>query len=257
VDPKAFYCTTGPGCYAPTEAAQGPRYQYGGALAALLIKTAQGLLADPSWHLASATCSYLAPTPMAEIHASATRVTRRGRSELVESVLHVNGQATAACTSWWLAPQREDVPALETEFTAPTVPKAIPHPRPPFGYLRASERRFAKGDFLEPGPAFVWTRTDLPLVEGEPSDPLHHLVIGSDISCAVSFPLQLERFNLANVDLTVRLHRQPINSWTGIDATTEVGSHGIGLTHAVLWDSRGPVGSAGQTLRVKAMQTQK
>ncbi|WP_331284116.1 hypothetical protein [Streptomyces sp. H39-C1] len=132
----------------------------------------------------------------------------------------------------------------------PVIPPAQPHPRPPFGYLRASERRFVRGDFLEPGPVFVWSRTPLPLVAGIPATRLQHLFINTDIACGVSSVLDWNEFVFANVDLTLHLHRQPTGEWTGLDATTHISDHGTGTTHTQLWDEKGLIGSAAQALYV-------
>jgi hypothetical protein len=51
-----------------------------------------------------------------------------------------------------------------------------------------------------------------------------------------------------NPDLTVYLHRLPAGEWVCLDAVTYVEPHGIGLAESRLFDERGPVGRAAQSL---------
>ena len=51
-----------------------------------------------------------------------------------------------------------------------------------------------------------------------------------------------------NADLTVALHRDPVGEWLGSRAVGYWEPDGIGLADALLFDDRGPVGRALQTL---------
>ena len=54
-----------------------------------------------------------------------------------------------------------------------------------------------------------------------------------------------------NLDTTVHLFTQPRSDWIGYDTTVAFGAHGIGLTHTVLHDEHGPIGTAQQILTVR------
>ena len=51
-----------------------------------------------------------------------------------------------------------------------------------------------------------------------------------------------------NPDLTIALHRHPAGEWVCLEAATYVGSQGVGQAESVLWDERGRIGRAFQSL---------
>ncbi|MER8043672.1 thioesterase family protein [Streptomyces sp. NPDC094032] len=259
MDDDVFYRPLGGARYRPTLCAQGPwdaAHQYGGAVAALLAHHAEQL-PPPGFQPIRSTCDFLGPVPMDTVSVT-TRVGRQGRSLwLVEAELAAGADGTprARFAGWWSRAAPLDLPptgaAADTAEVSP-VPPAEPHPRPPFGYLRASERRFVKGEFLAPGPAFAWMRTHVPLTSDAPGSALSGVLMNADMGSGISAVVDWTRFAFANVDLTVHLHRQPVGSWTGLDAVTELGADGAGSTRAVLWDETGPIGTAAQALFVRA-----
>jgi Thioesterase-like superfamily len=118
------------------------------------------------------------------------------------------------------------------------------------GWHTAMEIRFARGAFLDPGPATVWMRPRVELVEGEPISPLQRVLLAADGGNGVSAPLDWERFIFINTDLTVHLLRPPAGEWVCLDSVTHV--DGLGMTDTALWDERGRIGRAAQTLLVRA-----
>ena len=117
------------------------------------------------------------------------------------------------------------------------------------GYHTAMEYRFVAGGFLEPGPATVWMRPRVPLVAGEEITPLQRVFVAADSGNGVSAALDWRRFIFINTDLTVHLLREPAGEWVCLDAVTHV--DGIGLTDTALFDERGRIGRAAQTLLVR------
>ena len=117
------------------------------------------------------------------------------------------------------------------------------------GWHTAMEIRFARGAFLDPGPATVWMRPRVSLVEGEPVSPLQRVLLAADGGNGVSAPLDWEEFIFINTDLTVHLLRPPEGEWVCLDSVTHV--DGLGMTDTALWDERGRIGRAAQTLLVR------
>ena len=109
---------------------------------------------------------------------------------------------------------------------------------------------FARGRFLEPGPATVWMRPRVPLVEGEDVSALQRTMLAADGGNGVSAPLDWSRFIFINTDLTVHLLRPPEGEWVCLDSVTHV--DGLGFTDTALWDERGRIGRAAQTLLVES-----
>jgi hypothetical protein len=80
------------------------------------------------------------------------------------------------------------------------------------------------------------------------------VLIAADSGNGVSAPLDYKRFLFINTDLTVHLHRLPETEWVCLDAVTRTEPHGIGMSDTLLWDERGRIGRAAQTLRVRERQ---
>ena len=120
----------------------------------------------------------------------------------------------------------------------------------PFGYAKGLEWRFVEGGFLELGPATIYTRPLLPLLEGEALSPLERLLLMVDSANGISAALPFGRFLFVPVELTVSLRRYPRTEWVGMRAETIVDDDGIGQTRAELFDEEQYIGTAGQTLFV-------
>jgi hypothetical protein len=114
------------------------------------------------------------------------------------------------------------------------------------------EYRFVRGGFADPGPAVAWMRMRVPLVHGEEPTPLDRVLVAADSGNGVSAALDWSRFLFINVDLTVHLHRPPEGEWVCLDAITIPERSGIGIADTALYDERGPIGRAVQTLLIDA-----
>ena len=89
-----------------------------------------------------------------------------------------------------------------------------------------------------------------PLVAGEEPSPLQRVLTAADSGNGVSSTLDWTRYLFINVDLSVHLTRLPTGEWVGLDAITIPEPTGIGITDTALFDERGPLGRATQTLLV-------
>ena len=104
------------------------------------------------------------------------------------------------------------------------------------------------GGFLEPGPAMVWLRMRHPLVAGEEPSPLQRTLVAADVGNGISAVLDWRRYLFINVDLSVHLERMPEGEWICVDAVTLPARDGIGTAESVLFDERGRIGRAAQSL---------
>ncbi|MDX6605053.1 MAG: hypothetical protein QOF23_1562, partial [Solirubrobacterales bacterium] len=59
------------------------------------------------------------------------------------------------------------------------------------------------------------------------------------------------RFLFINVELSVHLERMPEGEWVGLEATTRPQPTGIGIAESVLFDRKGRIGRALQTLLIR------
>jgi hypothetical protein len=121
---------------------------------------------------------------------------------------------------------------------------------PRFGYGDALEWRFAEGSFVEMGPATVWSRLRVAIVSGEEVSPLARVLAMVDSANGISAELDVRSYLFVPVNLTVTLARYPIGEWVGMRAVTSLVEDGIGVTRARLFDERGSIGWALQSLYV-------
>ncbi len=256
-----FYRPDGDG-FAATELTRGPwdpGSQHAGPPAGLLTRALELCEPRADAQIARVTIDILAPVPIDVLTATA-RVERPGRSvELLEGTLAVarDGTPLMRARAWRLRTTELELPP------PPTAPEPPPGPaegetRPFFptgfdvGYHTAMEYRFVHGSFLQAGPATVWMRMRGALVAGEQPTPLQRVMVAADSGNGVSAALDWRRFMFINTDLSVHLARPPEGAWVGLDAVTTPLPSGVGLTDTALWDERGRIGRAAQTLLVAA-----
>jgi Thioesterase-like superfamily len=255
--PDAFYVGDGDRLV-PTELTRGPwdpRAQHAGPPSALLGRAIDRCEPRDGMRIGRITLEIMRPVPLTPLETTAA-VVRPGRSvELLEATLS-DGQGEVMRARGWrvqagnveLDSDREPAPPGPAQGTErdffPTGERT--------GYHTAMEYRFVHGAFLEPGPATVWMRMRVPLVGGEEPSPLARVLVAADSGNGVSAALDFHRYVFINTDLSVHLLRQPAGEWVCLDAITHV--DGLGLTDTALWDERGRIGRAAQTLLVRARE---
>jgi hypothetical protein len=233
----------------PSELTRGPwdpDSQHAGPPSALLARAIELCEPRDGMRVGRVTVEILAPLPIAPMTVNAN-VARPGRSvEMVEASLEGSDGPLMRARGWRLAEsevtadwEREEPPpgreAAEALEFFPTGERA--------GWHTAMEIFFARGRFLEPGPATVWMRPKVALVAGEEITPLQRVMLAADGGNGVSAPLDWARFIFINTDLTVHLLRPPRGEWVCLD---------VGMTDTALWDEHGRIGRAAQTLLVRA-----
>lgn len=190
----------------------------------------------------------LGPVPVGELEISA-RVTRPGRSvEMIEAQLRA-AKPVARARAWRIRTGAEELP-VRGDLVPFELPEKEQEPPWPGGYLQALEWRLQTGRLGEPGPAQVWARARIPLVEGEPISPLQRVLLTADSGNGVSGELDLETHWFINPELTVHVHRLPVGEWIGLDARTTVQANGIGLAETTIFDRSGSVGRGAQALMI-------
>jgi hypothetical protein len=196
----------------------------------------------------------LGPVPVGPVSV-ASRELRPGRSvSLVEATLYDDTAARpVAVARAWRFPDREDGP-LPDQKPLPHRPEDGHHEEPPptwhRGYLDSMEWRWVEGAITRPGPAVVWMRQRLPLVDGEEPGGLERLLACVDSASGVSAALDPAEWNFLNTDLTVHLLRRPQGEWFCLEASTELGPGSVGTAVASVHDERGLVARSAQALLV-------
>jgi hypothetical protein len=238
-----------------------PDALHGGPVAALLGGAAEALLGD--LFPARVTVELLRPVPLTPLQRSA-EVVRPGRKvQLVRTELRTE-DATVVASATTLGIRRGEV-------TVPRPPAGAMPPSPPAPadavatvpmdesravdgvafHNSGVEHRFVAGSFLEPGPATDWIRLAVPVVADEAPTPLQRVLAAADFGNGISRLVDFTQLLFINPDLTVHLHRLPVDEWVCLDAASELEGHGVGLTQSALWDAEGPLGRALQSLVVE------
>lgn len=181
-----------------------------------------------------------------------TRVIRPGRTvELVEATLSHDGRPAVIARAWFL--RATDTRAIAGSDLAPM-------PRPD-ALEPWSAAQIWPGEFVttvevrrresEPGRAQFWMRPRLALLEHEPIGPTARMLGIIDVANGTTPRVSPDEFVFPNLDLTAHLIRAPRSEWIGLDTTVSFGPRGTGLTHTVLHDEHGPIGTAQQTLTIR------
>lgn len=190
--------------------------------------------------------------PIDEVEVTC-RVLRPGRSiELVEATLAQGGRPALSTRAW----------LLHTRDTEALTGSAHPAMPPRDAIERVDPSSAWPGEFIatvgevrrrqeEPGRAWTWILPAVPLLEGEPVSTTARLVSLIDIANGVTPRVDPREVAFPNLDLTLHLVRAPEDGWIGFDTTVTFGATGLGMTHTVLHDERGVVGSVVQSLTVR------
>ncbi len=227
--------------------------QHGGAPAAILVRELERAVADDGLELARVTFEFIAPVPLGELR-TLTKLVRPGRRiQLLESSLLAGDGATV------MRARGLRVAPADVDGGAPPPPPPGPEHGRPNDFdsggvemfpTTAMEIRFVSGSFYEPGPATAWFRLQVPLIAGEEPSPLQRLAAASDFPNGIATPLSWLEYVFINPDLTLYIEREPVGEWICLDATMSVQAGGVGLSEAVLYDTRGRVGRSLQSLYV-------
>jgi Thioesterase-like superfamily len=253
--PEAVF-TAKDGSFTASELARGPwdpNSQHGGAPAALLIRAFERLPGGEGLLLSRVTYELLRPAPIGSFEIRAEVVRPGRRVQLLEASLW-SDQGVEIVRARALRIQPADAETLQEPSPPPPGPE---HGRPSdfrspvVAFAReAMEIRFVQGRFYEPGPATAWFRLRVELVAGERPSPLQSLAAAGDFGNGIAGAVPWEGHAFINPDLTLYIERQPVGEWICLEAVTRVPRGGVGVAESVIYDQRGRVGRAIQSLLV-------
>jgi hypothetical protein len=246
--------------FVPSELTRGPwdpSAQHAGPPAALVGRAIERCGERKGGQIGRVTVEILRPLPLVPLRVEA-RLARPGRSvELIEAALWDSQGELMRARGWRLRTGPLELRPFPPAEPPPAGPGAG-RPEDFFdtgmevGYHTAMDYRFVEGAFMEPGPATVWMRMRQPLVAGEEPSPLQRVLVAADSGNGVSAALDWRRFLFVNTDLSAHLHRLPAGQWVCLEARTYPEPEGVGLADTALYDERGRIGRAAQTLLVRA-----
>ncbi|WP_150462245.1 thioesterase family protein [Nesterenkonia ebinurensis] len=261
--PSAYFTALGSGRYLATEATGGawdPAEQHIAPSLGLLVhalERSEHTQAGPGSRLSLSRLCFdiYGVVPIAEVEV-ASSVLRPGRTiELSEATLSHAGRTVAVLRAWALAASDThdmEISALPTMPAPETMELWNPDHQWPGGFIRTlPESRHRK---INPGRAQAWARSTAKLVAGEETSALADYIGLIDVANGAAAAIDHSKAAYPNVDSTVSLFRHPKGKWVGLDVTQSAGPGGVGLTHTVLHDEHGPLGTLSQTLTIRRVK---
>jgi hypothetical protein len=259
----AAYLDLGGGAFRASELTRGPwnpGHQHAGPPSALMTRAIERAAANDSLtHLARLTVNLLRPAPIGECRVEiATDYAGRNAGHY-SGRLTAEGKEVARFTALMQREEGLSVPegtSGHPSRAAPKPPDQCPVVTMAFadgtrGYGHLIENRLAAGRFFN-GPCVAWFRLNHPLVEGERPSPYQRVAVAADSGNGISAVLDFETYIFLNCDLTINLFRRPEGEWICLDAQSFIGANGCGLAESALYDERGRIGRATQSLAVRA-----
>lgn len=209
-------------------------------------------------HVSRLTANLLRPVPISELAVEVTTDYAGRNAGHFSARLMAGAKEVARFTA--LA-QRENAVALPDELPGHPLPMApkgpdesaaatFPSASKRAGYADLMEVRVARGRFFA-GPCATWFRLRHPLVEGEIPGACQRVAVAADSGNGISAILDFAKYIFVNSDLTINLLRRPHGEWICVDARTHLGPNGCGLAESRLFDVRGLIGVATQSLSVR------
>jgi Thioesterase-like superfamily len=257
MDFQAFYERIDAETYAATRATTSPwdeRLQHGSPPTALLANVMCSAHPREDMRLARITSEFLGPIPIGAMRVR-TRIVRPGkRIEMLEGSLEVGGREVVTARAWRIATQPDGSvpPATTPPDPVPGIPDVpgVPDWLHAFGYGEAFEWRYVYGGGT-PGPAAVWARPRVPLINGEPVQTRDRVLLIADSANGISGELPMGEWLFVPPSLSVAIERYPRGEWVLLEARTTLTPDGLGVCSSRLADADGYFGVGSQPLLVE------
>ncbi len=253
------------GYYIPTEHAAspwGPVTLHGGASAGLMTSLLEEQFPTDTMQLVRLTVDLFRPVPMAALEPR-SRIIRDGKRIKVLAVSLFHGDQEI-CRSNALIVEKQNIQLPVHAQLARQPPQKIVDAFAQDEVIGINAINKAAGVTYPPGlhtliplkPIFLnmgvgrgcsWVRLPLPVREGLENSPLVSAATLSDFSNGFAQLYLSPNQGFINADITLNLHRLPVDEWIAIDAHTRAQPHGVSVVEAVLYDHHGMFGRVSQS----------
>ncbi len=259
--PTSAYQLLSSGCYRASVLTRGPwhpQHQHAGPPIALVCRAIEHAAAGHGLtHIARLTANLLRPVPIGELTIDVKTDYAGRNAGHFSALLVAAGKEVARFTA--LAQRENDVPIpdglpghplpLAVKGPDESTPCTFPFAGKHVGYADLVETRIARGRMFN-GPSTIWFRLRHPLLDDESPSEYQRVAVAADSGNGISAILDFENYSFVNSDLTINLLRRPQGEWICLDARTQLGLRGTGLAESALYDDRGFVGRAMQSLSI-------
>lgn len=239
------------------DAARGPWSEdacHAGPVTAVLAAASEALIGDKQ--LVRLTANFVRPVPIVGFRLE-TQIARAGRTSAIVQVvlLDRDSRQCASTECLFLTTTPNDLPT--TTIRGPSFEESVPGRFPVTKTLHDKkfigqfiEIRYPPGEDSAPGQTTLWMRTP-PIVDGERTSAFQSLCPLADCGNGISRNVEIDVASCVNADLTVSVFRLPKSDWIASQATSFWQADGIGMSHAMLFDTEGAIGTALQSLVVR------
>lgn len=255
---EAIFEPAGEAMYRATEAALSPwsdQMLHGGPPTMLMAREIERYPSEQPMFVTRLTVELLRPVGIAVL-AVRSRLVRPGRKvQLIEASLWNGELEVARATAVRIRAMDVDVP-VDGEPPPHPPPESVTEsirgwrPGPAYHQIGVEVRVPAEAiDRL--GPAWAWFRLRLPVVPGERPSGLQRICAVADFPNGISRVVDPTETTFVNPDMTLYVHRLPVDDWVMLDARTWLERHGTGMAEGAIYDRRGRVGRSIQSLIVE------
>jgi hypothetical protein len=243
--------------FVPTGVTRGPwdpNAMHGGAPSALLAHVLSGFEPGAAGFISRMTVELLRPVPLDPLTV-AVEVLRPGKKvQVLDAVIRAGDTEVVRARA--LRMREVDLPTDDAvvlgDVMEPGPAGSTPYDSRTFiatdGFFHAFDLALAHGSWGRPGQAAMWFRLRSAVVAGEPVVPFSRVAATAEFTNGLGNAFPWGGYLFINPDLTVTVARQPESDWIGIDAHTVVGPNGSGFAESALYDERGRIGRATQSL---------
>ena len=227
---------------APSRGPWGTDSLSGSVILALLAHALESEVSDSDYMPARLTVDMYRLPDFSAIEIKTTRVRDGYRIKVVDAELLSNGVSMARATSQFLR-KTENSP-IEAWRPAPwQVP--MPHQLPPAaGSLdKLKERRPIEGEMNRLGRKRMWIREGRHLVDDIVLSPFIRAAMVADLTNPWANSGE-GGLGYINSDVTLYLHRLPVDAWLGMDVVNHQATDGIAIGECYLYDQTGAIGTS-------------
>jgi len=236
-----------------------PDGQHGGVVSALITRAVEQLPSLTAMEVARVTVELFRIVPVTVLEVVAS-IVREGKKIQTAEVCLYDGDVEVArglvqrlrTTDLDFPPNFDSAGSPEGPDGLRTLEFADVAPFPDRGVLTfgrgALTMRESAGTFREPGPATLWFKVGTDLVAGEAMSGTQLAVLVADFSNGVSRLADGVDWVFMNPDISVHLTRPPLGEWIAVQAESVWHRGGRGMATSRLFDQRGQIGNATQTL---------
>ena len=183
-----------------------------------------------------------------------TRVVRAGKTiELIEAEMKAEGKTCIVARAWRM--QTQDSRSISGQEDS-----AIGQPEQcqiweemkkwPGGFIQSTITR--ANDEHRHGKGIVWMTNECDMVQNQVTSDFVKLMGMVDTANGIVSRIDpAQGWAYPNLDLQIHLLRYPEGHWLGMEAIQQFGEDGIGMTSAILHDSKGPFGRSEQVLTLR------